>query len=158
MRLISSALITYLLHSAYYVLESASEKMRKISIWGLVVFHVYLIGFITINLLTSIKTLKVQLSSLQDFSMHEIFEKSKSKVTMFILYGVVIFFYYSFYTVWIGLPVMADLKEEEKAGMDRAEKVVCMLALASITTIFHPCFFTEAFQMGQIPPLVLTME
>eukprot|EP00826_Nyctotherus_ovalis_P004203 TRINITY_DN10888_c0_g1_i9.p2 TRINITY_DN10888_c0_g1~~TRINITY_DN10888_c0_g1_i9.p2 ORF type:complete len:133 (-),score=22.69 TRINITY_DN10888_c0_g1_i9:599-997(-) len=132
--------------------------MRKISILSLVALHVYLVGFIIANLLANIKTLKVQLSSLQDSSMYEIFEKSKKKVTMFVLYGVAIFFYYSFYAVWIGLPAMVDLKEEKRAGMDRAEKVVCMLTLASITTIFHPCFFTEAFQMGQIPPLVLAME
>lgn len=154
-KLLSVSLIAYILNITYHIFGSSSRPLKLISSWTLVVFYVYLTKLVVLNVLHSIKTLRMQVAPFQYLAMQEIARETKKKIKMFILYGIIMVFYYSFFAMNIGVPLIFDIAKENEAYLNKAERVICMVALAFITSIFHPTFFTGTFQLGQTSPSVL---
>eukprot|EP00826_Nyctotherus_ovalis_P036505 TRINITY_DN3241_c0_g1_i6.p1 TRINITY_DN3241_c0_g1~~TRINITY_DN3241_c0_g1_i6.p1 ORF type:complete len:149 (-),score=32.05 TRINITY_DN3241_c0_g1_i6:332-778(-) len=144
-----------MLNITYHIFGSSSKPLKLISSWTLVVFYIYLTNLVVLNVLHNIKILRMQIIPFQYLAMQEIANETKKKIKMFVLYGIIIVFYYSFFAMNIGVPLIFDIAKENEAYLDKAEKVVCMVALAFITSIFHPTFFTGTFQLGQTSPAVL---
>ena len=137
------------MNSSYYIF-GGSPIILIGSGWILFIINLYLIGFISFNVFKNILLLRGQYLNLLDPSMEEIRSGIKKKIIMFAIFGIIIDLYYLYSSIQLALFLSQDMADKTKLILKYVNSLVCSSVLILVTTIFHPCFFTASFQLGQM--------
>lgn len=144
------ALVSYVLYSAYHVFGGSSEGVRAVSGWLLVGLYLALTVFIIYNLICNIRILRVHYRRMVDPAMAEVRNGLRTKMAMYVLYGITMACYYVFSASCLVLYSVLGLTDRQYLRLHNLEQVVCLITITLVTSIFHPCFFTRAFHLGLI--------
>eukprot|EP00826_Nyctotherus_ovalis_P044956 TRINITY_DN4909_c0_g2_i10.p1 TRINITY_DN4909_c0_g2~~TRINITY_DN4909_c0_g2_i10.p1 ORF type:complete len:191 (+),score=15.06 TRINITY_DN4909_c0_g2_i10:1005-1577(+) len=144
------SLVAYFQYSAYYIFGTTNRSVRIGSGWLFVAFYAFMTVFVWVNLVLNFRTLMNHRRTMQDPSMSEIRRGLCTKIIMFVLFGLVIAVYYIIVATCLVLHIATKLTNRESIVLANIERVVVLVTVILLTTIFHPCFYTASFQLGQI--------
>ena len=143
-----------MLYSSYYIFGSTSERIRLISSWMLILFYGALSLFICFNVIANILWIKQQYTNMTDPNMAEIRYGFLKKGIMYLLFGLSSVAFYIFSIYYFIIITMVEMTARKEIRFGLIKRVICFIFILLLTIIFHPYFFDNFFQLGQMQQVI----
>ena len=118
--------------------------------WLLGIVYLLLVVFVIIYVVNNTKTLKRVVDSIIQVNLEDIKRGLLLKIRMLFFFAIIMVTYYSSLGIFMCTSPFLRLTDRTKEVIFGFFTVACWLVITISALIFHPCFFTAAFQLGEI--------
>lgn len=148
--ILTVCILSYIISSSYYVFGSSSPYLLIATGELIAVFNIILIIFAEIGIIQNIRKLHNLASNMLNLEMNEIRRGIKKKIIIYEIFGILIIFYYCWGAIYMAVLPFLQITDRKSEYFGAINSGVTLFTILIICIIFHPCYFTAAFQLGQI--------
>ncbi len=149
-KLLIVCLISYLVHnthdifgpSVFYVDAATSELIAALDFT--------LVTAITMGVVKNARMIQDRVGNFVGPGMEEIHRGILRKSVMLVVFNVVTGLFYLCCGVFMMVMPLIDITDRTREIWNGVNTILHWAAVTAITMIFHPCFFTAAFQLSQV--------
>ncbi len=150
MKILAVTLFSYLSHCAFYIFAPSFPFILGAARCLLGACYGVLAGLVGYYSVRNIQLLNAAAQNVADERLADIRRGLRTKVSMYLAYGPVVSCYFA---CQAAAQIMEVVYSPSYRSITRVEGIGALAALvlhAVVCAIFHPCFFTAAFQLGHV--------